>query len=778
MLSRRTLTLVAAIVAVALGRVPEVRAGAASAADVCAPTANPCVVDTTITVNPGVCPSAPTVLDFGTRALVIGTSSKTGRLDVGSGCMLIRAGSLTITAGRGSLRSRGDSARQVPAGAITVIVTGNAVLDGPIDANSPYSTSTFPRRAGGDIAVQAGGSISIAASVGITASSTTSLGPGGSVDLLAGTDLTIAAGASVTANGGGSSDGGFLSLIANAGTVSIANTATISATGGIGGTGGSITISANSAASLGSVVDASGGEGGEIFVDATGPVSITRQLLASGNDLDAAGGIIEAFSSGDTLTVNTSFSTGMDVSGDSSGGGSITIEAGEAVRLLGGNLKAVGSNTGEGGSIDITAETDLTSNVSLLVNSAGEDAESGVLSLVANSGSISIGGAMNASGRVGGTIDVDAGDSITVGSVTINLNGGGEFGDGGALTLVATRDVVMTSGLLVTANASVTEFGGGGGSVDVSGCIVHLPSTARMEATGSSGGYIFLTANEQMTVAGNLRTQTGTVRLAYRSGGPVPVVTGTITPAPQIVAAALPTCYVCGNSFVDPGEVCDDGGVIGCDGCSPVCQAEVCGNGSPDCGEGCDDGNTTDCDGCSSTCEIEVCGNGIPTCGEECDDGNVAGCDGCSPTCRIEACGNGTVDCGEACDDGGVPNSCCGPTCQLKVAGSACAPDGTACTDDRCTALGACEHVPNTAPCDAGVPCTIGQCSAGTCGVTGPVTACVGGDGCCPAGCGAGEDDDCAVQPIPAVSPAGMLLAAVLLALAMAGSLRRRRSRG
>lgn len=63
-----------------------------------------------------------------------------------------------------------------------------------------------------------------------------------------------------------------------------------------------------------------------------------------------------------------------------------------------------------------------------------------------------------------------------------------------------------------------------------------------------------------------------------------------------------------------------------------------------------------------------VCGDGTIGIGEVCDDGNLQGCDGCSPTCRVEACGNGVIDCGEDCDEGsanGQPGSGCTATCTV-----------------------------------------------------------------------------------------------------------------
>jgi len=131
---------------------------------------------------------------------------------------------------------------------------------------------------------------------------------------------------------------------------------------------------------------------------------------------------------------------------------------------------------------------------------------------------------------------------------------------------------------------------------------------------------------------------------------------------------------ICGNSTIEATELCDDGNLTACDGCSPTCLIEACGNGVVECGEQCDDNNTSAGDGCSPTCILEgpsVCGNGFVQAGEQCDDGNLAACDGCSPTCLIEVCGNGVQDCGETCDDGNTsPGDGCGPTCLIEMCGN------------------------------------------------------------------------------------------------------------
>jgi len=52
----------------------------------------------------------------------------------------------------------------------------------------------------------------------------------------------------------------------------------------------------------------------------------------------------------------------------------------------------------------------------------------------------------------------------------------------------------------------------------------------------------------------------------------------------------------CGDGFVDFGETCDDGNIVGGDGCSATCQLEVCDNSVVDPGEQCDPPDGVTCD--------------------------------------------------------------------------------------------------------------------------------------------------------------------------------------
>jgi cysteine-rich repeat protein len=105
------------------------------------------------------------------------------------------------------------------------------------------------------------------------------------------------------------------------------------------------------------------------------------------------------------------------------------------------------------------------------------------------------------------------------------------------------------------------------------------------------------------------------------------------------------TAPVCGDGVQEGFELCDDGNVIGGDGCTATCVNEECGDAilTPD--EECDDGNLDDGDGCDSNCTTTACGNGILTAGEACDDGNANDTDQCTNSCVVncDAPGPGCV---------------------------------------------------------------------------------------------------------------------------------------
>jgi cysteine-rich repeat protein len=199
----------------------------------------------------------------------------------------------------------------------------------------------------------------------------------------------------------------------------------------------------------------------------------------------------------------------------------------------------------------------------------------------------------------------------------------------------------------------------------------------------------------------------------------------------------------------------DSGGGGGTDSAPPA----VCGNGLTEGAEACDDGNTSVDDFCLNDCTL-ACGDGTVNAVEQCDTGIATGPGACPTTC----------DDGDACTTDSLSGAGCDAVCMhgtiaaLIDGDGCCPPGGDASSDDDCPPVcdnGLLEPGETCDPsagcptaCDDGNACTVDTLSgaAATCDAActlAPLTGCIDGDGCCPAGCCApgagcgGGDTDC-----------------------------------
>jgi len=146
----------------------------------------------------------------------------------------------------------------------------------------------------------------------------------------------------------------------------------------------------------------------------------------------------------------------------------------------------------------------------------------------------------------------------------------------------------------------------------------------------------------------------------------------------------------CGNSVVEPGETCDPPG-----SCASCNDQNACTT----------DTATGSAAACTLACTHQprtACASGDGCCPAQCNRTNDSDCPA--------VCGNSVVELGETCDPPGSCQSC---------------NDGNTCTVDTTTG--------------AAATCNL------ACGHQ-AVTACRNADGCCPAGCSALTDSDCAVR--------------------------------
>jgi len=146
---------------------------------------------------------------------------------------------------------------------------------------------------------------------------------------------------------------------------------------------------------------------------------------------------------------------------------------------------------------------------------------------------------------------------------------------------------------------------------------------------------------------------------------------------------------------------CGDANICTDDTCDPAKGCIHWNNTAP-----CDDGNP--CTG-SDTCSNGLCKGGL---GAGCDDANPCTTDSCDPKAGCLHTPNS-----ETCDDGNkcTPADKCS-TGQCVGSGTLACGDDNPCTDDSCDPVQGCIHSLNSAPCDDGDICTVGdKCTAGAC---------------------------------------------------------------
>ncbi|MEO2136259.1 MAG: hypothetical protein ABGY28_02220, partial [bacterium] len=630
-----------------------------SAAELCAPTADPCVINSPVVVAAGA------ALDLGKRTLLV---SPGGSLEFGAGMASVTCGEFRLeTPGALALKARGfsgiggqvtvsarrscslasalfclvDSECQSQGAGTCTLGSGNIVIGGRVAGNAP--TPAF-------LSLVAAGDVTISELINLNGTTT-------------------------------ASDGGTLDIVA-IGKVDVL--ARIQASSGADGNGGELVIGAGSSVNLLALVDVKGGDfdGGLIDVNSGGDINITASLLASSGAGEGFGGDITLSASGDISMDGGSAASPVVL--DTDGHGSVGIG-------------------GDGGSQDLSAGGDIYVGpfVKLTASGAAPDGFGDYLMLDAL-GSLVVDGELVARGRGsqsgGGIVDLFAGIDLVLGSTSrIDVGGSGGGGDSQAgagrdARLAGAIDIGSSSGggiADVTALRTVVLSGsfvsaGGLGTppafISLAACSLRLESGAVIDNPGA-GSLNSLTGYESIYVdTGASVISGGNNSLNY--SGAAPVVEGVVVPAALPVAVVpLGVCDTCSDGFPGSAESCDDGNLIAGDGCDAACQDEGCTAQTPGYPAAalCDDGNPCTADRCVPL--QHVCEHVDP-----CDDG--IGCT--ADSCVVAACVNTVSD--QACDD------------------------GNPCSDDACSPLLDCSYLPNTLACDDADECTSGDsCSLGVC---------------------------------------------------------------
>jgi hypothetical protein len=222
----------------------------------------------------------------------------------------------------------------------------------------------------------------------------------------------------------------------------------------------------------------------------------------------------------------------------------------------------------------------------------------------------------------------------------------------------------------------------------------------------------------------------------------------------------------CGNNKVDPGESCDPLSM-----CPTMCPNMGCMKRKLAEGGSCqarcvDDGTETECVGgdgcCPETCNATndsdcraSCGNMAIEAGETCDPGDT--CPTACPAigCTLQKAEGSSRTCNVKCVDAGKQTAC--------VTGDSCCPMGCTTDSDKdcecvcgngivesqcgeiCDPLGSCPQACPPMGCQLRRLVNAGNCQA-QCVNDVLQTQCVSGDGCCPGGCNATNDNDCTAR--------------------------------
>ena len=403
---------------------------ASTVSDLC--TGDPCTVTSAKTVTPN------SNLDFGARALVL---SANGKITVSpAGALTITAGNVHLGAGRtivdkgGAVTITTTNDLQLDTGAaidtalsdassanVVLHAGGQLVLNGGVDASS-----TGANNSGGTIAADAS-SITVGATIAAQGGSGES--SGGTVTLVSRTFLAVNATIDVS---GGDYDGGTIELDADT-NVAIAATGKLDARATSGsGFGGTIAVTATGTIDVhGPIVGQGssagidgGGDGAEVDLVAGDLVVVAAPITASGAAPDGYGGNIDIEAGTDI--VQTALIDAKANGGDGSGSTTFAMFAGRDITT--GPIDVSGGSTG-GGSVDIAAVHSVTiaAVINADANAPDNSGQGGDVTIAADVVTLSATADVHANGDfVGGNVNLQ-GCSVTAAAGS-NISSGGDQG--------------------------------------------------------------------------------------------------------------------------------------------------------------------------------------------------------------------------------------------------------------------------------------------------------------------------------------------------------------
>jgi cysteine-rich repeat protein len=187
--------------------------------------------------------------------------------------------------------------------------------------------------------------------------------------------------------------------------------------------------------------------------------------LVGGVSADGSGANVSITTTGDVrVETGANGDAKLDMSATESPG-EIDIVAGGDVVVLG-QVNADGTATdGTGGVINITAtgNTTISGQVSATGGTAGIGGE---ITIIAG-GTASASGSVRADGGDGGDIEMDSNAGDVGATGTFNASADGTFGDGGSMTMLASRNLSLTGTVSLGGQGNTLDGGGDGGDADI-----------------------------------------------------------------------------------------------------------------------------------------------------------------------------------------------------------------------------------------------------------------------------------------------------------------------
>jgi len=462
-----------------------------------------------------------------------------------------------------------------------------------------------------------------------------------------------------------------------------------------------------------------------------------------GNTAQDTAASIKVMTSGDIRIETGANGPGtVDVSASLNPGEIDLITHGNVV--IDGQVNSNASNTqGSGGVITVTADGNVGVTGSIRAF-AGTLGLGGSVTVMAG-GTLTQSGPIRVDGGDGGDVELDAlnGD---VTSTDVNASAGGTFGDGGCITVIASRNATVNGNYLMPAAGSTSQGGGCGGLGDIEGTAGTVAINGTVDAHGAApdgdGGEVDITAGLDYVQPGSVLVQgngtdscggffCGLIGRNFNQTGGTDVSGGFCGGDASVMAGAA--------SLGSSGEINADAGADA--GTSEIVAQEITVAGKLH-------ATGTASTNIAGTISLTGCTMSVPSGGSIKTDGtsgeNLLQASGkltvggtlssrptgknrfeylstpptilgsaiiqpaqdCAPAtgcmnpslaaCAAQAvCGNGVIEAGEQCDDGNtIACDGCSPTCQIEGCGNGVIECGEECDD------GAANGAPGD-PCDA-----------------------------------------------------------------------------